>query len=431
MFGVEIPKSVKHALELDKANGNTNLWRESINKELEQINNFQTFRRLKKGEHLSAAYQRIPYFIVFTNKFDGRRKAQLMANGSRCKMDSAESYSRVVRMETVHLGFLLAEMNGLEICTTDIGSAYLHGKTREKCYIVAGPEFGNLKGEKLIIDKGLYGLKSSGARFHEHLSDKIRKMGYHPSKADSDFWIKQCSDGHYEYIASYVDNAISFSRDPMKVIEEFKKDDPLKGVGEPKNYLGGNVDTLDETWKDDNVSTGLSAHTYIKNAVEKFELMFGAKLRQQKSPMAETHHPEMDDTPLLDTVGAAKFRALVGSANWAVTLEHFDIQFATQMMTCFNMAPQEGHLEAMKRAFGYLKKFPKGKIVIDSSYRDNSKFISKDHDGWKEFYPDAYEQMPDGMPAPFGKKVQITCYVDATMLMTPLLANQYQPSSCL
>jgi hypothetical protein len=412
MFGVEIPKSVKHALELDKANGN-NLWRESIDKELEQINDFQTFRRLKKGEHLSAAYQRIPYFIVFANKFDGRRKARLVANGSRCEMDSAESYSGVVGMETVRLGFLLAEMNGLKICAADIGSAYLHGKTREKCYIVAGPEFGDLEGEKLVIDKGLYGLKSSGARFHEHLSDKIRKMGYRPSKADSDFWIKQCNDGHYEYIASYVDDVISFSRDPMKVIEEFKKDYPLKGVGEPEYYLGGNVDTLDDTWKEDNVSTGLSARTYIKNAVEKFELMFGAELRQQKSPMAETYHPETDDTPLLDTIGAAKFRALVGSANWAVTLGRFDVQYATQMMSRFNMAPREGHLEAMKRVFGYLKKFPKGKIVIDSSYRDNSKFISKDHDGWKEFYPDASEQMPDGMPVPFGKKVRITCYVDA------------------
>jgi hypothetical protein len=59
-------------------------------------------------------------------------------------------------------------------------------------------------------------------------------MGYRPSKADSDFWIKQCSDGHYVYIASYVNDVISFSRDPMKVIKEFKKEYPLKGVGEPE-----------------------------------------------------------------------------------------------------------------------------------------------------------------------------------------------------
>jgi hypothetical protein len=77
------------------------------------------------------------------------------------------------------------------------------------------------------------------------------------------------------------------------------------------------------------------------------------------------------------------------------------------------MAPWEGHLEAMKRVFGYLKKFPKGKLIMDSSYRDNSKFDSKDYDSWKEFYPDASEDMPDNMPKPYGKKVRITCYVDA------------------
>jgi hypothetical protein len=129
--------------------------------------------------------------------------------------------------------------------------------------------------------------------------------------------------------------------------------------------------------------------------------------------MAEMYHPKTDDTPLLDAIGAAKFLTLVGSANWAMTLGRFNIQYATQMMSRYNMAPREGHLEAMKRVFGYLKKFPKGKIVIDSSYRDNLKFVSKDHDGWKEFYPDASEEMPDGMPTPFGMKVQITCYVDA------------------
>jgi hypothetical protein len=42
MFGVEIPKNVKRAEEMDKENGN-NLWQESIDKELEMINQFQTF----------------------------------------------------------------------------------------------------------------------------------------------------------------------------------------------------------------------------------------------------------------------------------------------------------------------------------------------------------------------------------------------------
>jgi hypothetical protein len=45
---------------------------------------------------------------------------------------------------------------------TDIGNAYLEAKTTEKVCIKAGPEFGELQGNLLIIDKALYGLRLSG-----------------------------------------------------------------------------------------------------------------------------------------------------------------------------------------------------------------------------------------------------------------------------
>jgi hypothetical protein len=117
-------------LELDKANSN-HLWRESIDKELEMINQFKTFRRLDKGEVLGPEYKQVPYFIVYANKFDGHWKARLVAYGSKTVMDMEDVYSGVVRMETVQLGFLLAEMNGLKVCTADISSALLYSKTRE------------------------------------------------------------------------------------------------------------------------------------------------------------------------------------------------------------------------------------------------------------------------------------------------------------
>ena len=103
-----------------------------------------------------------------------------------------ESYSGVVSMEAMRLGFMLAKLNGLVACAGDVGNAFLYGKTREKVYIIAGPEFGpELEGRILLIDKALYGLKTSGARFHEHLSLKLQKLGFVPSKADSDLWIRK------------------------------------------------------------------------------------------------------------------------------------------------------------------------------------------------------------------------------------------------
>jgi len=193
-------------------------------------------------------------------------------------------------MEAIWLGFLLAALNGLEVCAANIGNDFLYGKTNERVYIVAGPKFGDACGKQLIIDKGLYGLRSSSARFHEHLSAKLRKLGYHPSKADPDFWLKDCGT-HYKYIAAYVDDIFIFSKTPMSVIDELKKDYILKGIGLPMYYLGGNVVQLDQRRKEIGVQTALSAETYIANVVKKFEETFGGKFRKFKAPMDNNYHP--------------------------------------------------------------------------------------------------------------------------------------------
>jgi hypothetical protein len=64
-------------------------------------------------------------------------------------------------MNTVRIGIFLGELYGLSCCACDIGNSFLYGKTKQKVYITAGPEFGaNLHGKNLIIDKSLYGLKT-------------------------------------------------------------------------------------------------------------------------------------------------------------------------------------------------------------------------------------------------------------------------------
>ena len=133
--------------------------------------------------------------------------------------------------------------------------------------MIAGPEFGpEVAGKRMIIDKSLYGLKTSSARFHKHLSEKIKLMGYLPSKAYPDLWYKKVDD-HYEYIARYVDDIISFSKDPISIMNELKKTYVMKAIGAPEYYLGGNVIQLGEEWEKEGITTALSAETYIENIV--------------------------------------------------------------------------------------------------------------------------------------------------------------------
>jgi hypothetical protein len=92
-------------------------------------------------------------------------------------------YSGVVSLRGIRLIVFLAELNKFQLWGADIGNAYLEATTKEKVYIVGGPEFGPLEGHSLVIDCALYGLRSSGLCWHQRFSDVLRFMGFTPSKA--------------------------------------------------------------------------------------------------------------------------------------------------------------------------------------------------------------------------------------------------------
>ena len=125
-------------------------------------------------------------------------------------------------METIIIEFVLGAMNDIDVCAADVSTAFLYGKTREKLYVIAGKEFGEHAGKRMLIDKGLYGLASSAARFHDKLASTLRKLGFIPSKTDNDLWMKDMG-GHWECIATYVDDLLVFSKEPMTIIEAIRK----------------------------------------------------------------------------------------------------------------------------------------------------------------------------------------------------------------
>jgi len=162
-------------------------------------------------------------------------------------------------------------------------------------FIVAGPEFGlELEGRILLIAKSLYGLKSSAAHWHEELAQTLRDIGFEPSKANYDLWIKDCG-AHYEYICVYVDDIIAASLNADALLKAFrlKVHYKLKGVGQPDYYLGGNYARIKCA---DGIETCyLSAHTYIKNICEKMEKTMDVTLKNYQMPIDPDYRPEIDN----------------------------------------------------------------------------------------------------------------------------------------
>jgi hypothetical protein len=95
----------------------------------------------------------------------------------------------------------LAALNDLEVKTADFKNAYLTAPFSEKICCVLGPEFGANAGKHSIVVL-LYGVKSAGASFQNHLADCVQCLGWELCVADQDLWMKaeiRPNDGHKYY----------------------------------------------------------------------------------------------------------------------------------------------------------------------------------------------------------------------------------------
>ena len=408
-FGIQIPRSVKEAYELDAKNGNTK-WQDAMKDEIDSLNAFSTFVDKGKIPFLEG-YKNIIVHFVFDVKHDLRHKARLVAGGHLTDPTIDGTYSGVVSLRTMRIAIVAAELNDLNIMVGDVTSAYLEAFTQEKVCFIAGPEFGPLQGNLMVIDRALYGLRTSGARWHDRLSDVLRTMGYFQCKADPDLWIKDCGT-HYEYVLVYVDDLMCIGKDPQAffdtLINEYNF--KLKGVGPPSYHLGGDF------FRDPDGTLAWGASSYVKKIVMNYEVMFGKKPTEYSSPLPEKDHPELDTTPELDEIGIKQYQSLIGALQWLVTLGRFDILVAVSTMSSYRVAPREGHIERLKRILGYVKKNPDGAIRFRVNIPDHeSQGLPINFDWCSSIYGNVQEEKPHDMPIPKGKVMRTTTYQDANL----------------
>jgi Reverse transcriptase (RNA-dependent DNA polymerase) len=187
----------------------------------------------------------------------------------------------------------LDELNKLQLWATDIGNAYLEAYTSKKVYVVAGPEFGDREGHILVISKALYGLQSSGARWHDRFTDCIRELGFFPCKAERDIWMRK-NNNQYKYIAIYVDDLAIAMKNPNKFkdVLENKHKFKLKGTGPILFHLSMNFT------RDDDGTLCISPPKYIEKLNKNYEKSFGIKLKEFASLLEKGDYPELDTSEL-------------------------------------------------------------------------------------------------------------------------------------
>ena len=422
-YGIRIPKTVKEALEIDK-NNNDKLWENSIAEEMPKIRNAT---RIFNGDPKSLiGYQQITGHIIFDIKLgeNFRRKARYVADGHKTETPSHITYSSVVSRDSVRIILLIAALNELDILCGDIENAYLTAPCKEKVYTIAGSEFGPLRGKILIIEKALYGLKSSGAAFRSFMAEKLDSMNFKSSMADPDVWmraaIKPDGEKYYEYILVYVDDILSVSYDPIEPMKEIQRDLKFKKdkIAPPEFYLGGKLEKKELNGKS---MWSLTSKDYIKAAVENVEKTLEKKgmilPTRADTPMIKDYYPELDESPELNEQDITWFQELIGILRWSVEIGRVDILTELSLLSAYQASPREGHLNQLLRIFAFLKKKPKLSLYFDPTLPkiDESMFAGASNvDQFKDQYRDAEEEIPDHMPHSRGRPVQIFTFVDAS-----------------
>jgi hypothetical protein len=154
---------------------------------------------------------------------------------------------------------------------------------------------------------------------------------------------------------------------------------------------------------------------YIEKCLENYRTLFGVWPKKASSPLVKGDHPEIDTSPLLGVEEQRMYQSLIGSLQWSIQIGRFDVRTATMTMSRFRAAPRRGHMDRVKRIFGYLRKMRNGVIKIRTDEPDYSSLENKEYDWFYTCYHGATEEIPSDAPRPLGKRVITSHFVDANL----------------
>jgi hypothetical protein len=198
----------------------------------------------------------------------------------------------------------------------------------------------------------LYGLKSAGASFRNHLADCMTHLGFTPCLDDPDLWMRpevHPSDGvsYYAYVLLYVDDVSVVHHDATDVLLRLDKYFKMKpgSIGDPDVYLGATIKQM--RLANGVMAWASSPSRYVRasvDAVTKYLTNLGDRRwsmpKKAANPFPGDYEPEPDTTQTLNPELSSWYASLIRMLQWMVN--HGGIKIASQMSS-----PREGHLDAL------------------------------------------------------------------------------------
>jgi hypothetical protein len=238
------------------------------------------------------------------------------------------TYASIVSRESVRITLTLTALNDLDVMMGDIENAFLTAPITEKVWTVFGPEFGEDAGKRYLIVRVLYGLKSVGAAFRNHLESWMYHLGWKPCLAYQYRWMKEetCPDDgvkYWAYILIYVDDILCLHHDPgtsLAHIDKYFKMNP-GSIMERTFYLGAKLKKT--VMPNSVVAWGMRSSKYVQAAVQNVQEYLKKKgdrkfNKNASAPFEATYRDEIYESLVLGPEMTNYFQSQIGIFRWCV-----------------------------------------------------------------------------------------------------------------
>ena len=349
-------------------------WRKAMMNELQSIESHNVWNLVEP----SADNKPIKTKWIFKKKLGSDNsvnvfKARLVAQGFSQKLgiDYEETFSPVVRFESLRALLSYAAQYNLEVHQMDVYSAFLNGTLNENIFVTQ-PEGFTVSGKEHLVcklNKSLYGLKQSPKCWNDELDKYLRALNFKQLDSDPCMYINNNNNDELIILAIYVDDIVIASRS-TEYIQKIKNDlnarYKMKDLGKLNHFLGVNVTQNERV-------ISLDQSYYTEFILKKFGFNESKPVitpTDASVPLSKS----TDDDKMFDAV---TYQSSVGSLLYLSTKTRPDIAYAVSNVSKYCSKPTHRHWCAVKRIFRYLK----GTMNLGISYQ---RFESDDCVGFSD-----------------------------------------------
>lgn len=285
-------------------------------------------------------------------------------------IDYGETFSPVVRYESVRCVLALAAIHDLEMAQFDVKTAFLNANLNERIFMKVPNGVEHKEGQVCLLKRSLYGLKQASREWNSKFVDFAKDCNLAQSSFDPCVFHGEIN-GEKVILLLYVDDGLllSHSRKAIDAMIERLQNEFKITLGKADFYVGMEIK---RNRKEKTISIGQA--TYIDKIVRRFN-MEESKVISTPADIG-TYLTSADDS---NCEVEFPYRNACGSLQFAATVSRPDISYAVGEVCRFMEHPSQMHVNAVKRIFRYLNHTKDMKITYGSENFELTGYTDADH----------------------------------------------------